>query len=78
MTAVGRRARAAARGGCLGESSERSKVPIVTEGSAGNFTRIQQYTPIDLIKLQKSGTPVDISNSDSDMKIRCLEPRDRC
>ena len=51
-------------------------VPMVTEGSAPNFTRIQQYTPIDTIKLQKSVTPVDISNSD--MKVRCLEPRDRC
>jgi transportin-1 len=39
-------------------------MPMVTEGSAANFTRIQQYTPIDTIKLQKSVTPVVICNSD--------------
>ena len=66
--------RVTAAGGCpAGESSERSMTPMVTEGSAPNFTRIQQYTPIDTINLQKSVTLVDISNSD--MKIRCLACR---
>ena len=69
------RARTAAHG-CPGESSEQLMMPMHGEGSAANFTRIQQYTPMDTIKLQKSVAPVVFSNSD--MKIRCLEPRDRC
>jgi hypothetical protein len=34
-------------------------MPMHGEGSAANFTRIQQYNPIDTIKLQKFVAPVE-------------------